>query len=168
MLVRLSALTAHHDVGKKGVSEDLLRDILKVAQNNLRVYISSEKPLAEEFEPHRLPIPPQHMHNALAFAALHVGDSQTMTSEAAVLGTPAERISSFVGRLSYLDELEKYQLSFGFRPGDESSAMTCIRQMLRNPDTEETFQHRRRTFLHDMGDPLPWIVEQIRSVACSP
>lgn len=167
VLVRLSALTAHHDVGQKGVSESLLRDLLSLAKDRLRVYISSEKPLAPEFEPHRLPIAPQHMHNALAFATLLVGDSQTMTSEAAVLGTPSVRISSFVGRLSYLDELEKYELSFGFKPGNESSASASIRRLINDPNVEESFQQRRRAFLHDKGDPLPWIVEQIRAIACA-
>lgn len=164
ILVRLSALTAHHDVGQRGVSEALLRDLLQLTADAYRVYISSEKPLAAEFEPNRLPIPPERMHDALAFASLLVGDSQTMTSEAAVLGTPSVRISSFVNRLSYLDELERAGLSFGFRPGDEAAARQRICDLLAMSDRSEIFDQRRRNFLAEHGDPLPWCVDQIRSL----
>ncbi|HPF37678.1 MAG TPA: hypothetical protein P5081_05020 [Phycisphaerae bacterium] len=166
ILIRLSALTAHHDVGQRGVSEDMLRKILAMAEDRFRVYISSEKPLAPEFESFRLPIPAERMHHALAFASLLLGDSQTMTSEAAVLGTPSVRISSFVGRLSYLDELERCELSFGFAPGREGEAFDCVRSLLATPNSEATFQARRLAFLEACGDPLPWVVEQIRSIAC--
>ncbi|MCB9854448.1 MAG: hypothetical protein H6818_02090 [Phycisphaerales bacterium] len=164
ILVRLSALTAHHDVGQRGVSEALLRDLIVMTAESHRIYISSEKPLAAEFEPYRLPIPPERMHDALAFASLLVGDSQTMTSEAAVLGTPSVRISSFVGRLSYLDELERYSLSFGYKPGNENAAMQKIHELLQMPDRSEVFEQRRQGFLAEKGDPLPWCVEQIRSL----
>ena len=50
---------------------------------------------------------------------MFIGDSQTMTSEAAVLGTPAIRCNSFVNRISYLEEEENtYELTFGFKPED--------------------------------------------------
>lgn len=165
ILVRLSALTAHHDVGQRGVSESLLRSLLQFAGRDYQIYISSEKPLAPEFESNRLPIPPERMHDALAFAELLIGDSQTMTSEAAALGTPSVRISSFVGRLSYLDELQRYELSFGFKPGDEPAALDCIHTLLDMTDRRAMFQDRRRRFLEDKGDPMPWMVDQIRSIA---
>lgn len=166
VLIRLSALTAHHDVGQRGVSEELLRDILAMAGDTYRVYISSEKPLAAEFESHRLPIPPAQMHHALACASLLVGDSQTMTSEAAVLGTPSVRISSFVGRLSYLEELERCELSFGFNPGQEAAALARIRAILDTQSLRADVRKRRQAFIDASGDPLPWIVEQVRSIAC--
>lgn len=164
LLVRLSALTAHHDIGQRGVSESLLRHIIQMAGTQYRVYISSEKPLSSEFEEYRLPIRPEQMHHALSFATMLIGDSQTMTSEAAVLGTPSVRISSFVGRLSYLDELERYELSFGFQPGEESAARERIRSILDMPNARDEFARRRRVFLDDHSDPLPWCVEQIRSI----
>ena len=54
------------------------------------------------------------MHHALYFAEMFIGDSQTMTAEAAVLGTPALRLNNFVGKLGYLNELErKFNLTYG-------------------------------------------------------
>ena len=43
---------------------------------------------------------------------MFIGDSQTMTSEAAVLGVPSLRCNSFAGRISYINEQEfKYGLT---------------------------------------------------------
>ncbi len=166
LLVRLSALTAHHDVGARGVSERMLQRLIELAAGRVRIYISSEKPLAPALEPLRLPIPVERMHDALAFARVVIGDSQTMASEAAVLGTPSIRISSFVGRLSYLADLEARGMSFGFLPGDEANALACVRRILDDPAAREAVRARRRAFLEEVGDPLPWFVEQMRSIIC--
>ena len=75
--------------------------------------------MPDEFAELRFSVPSHLMHDALAQAWICVGDSQTMAAEAALLGVPALRCSSFVGRLAYLDELEdKYSLIESFRPVD--------------------------------------------------
>lgn len=163
-IVRLSALEAHHDVGIRGVGEDLLRRIIALAGDDVRLFISSEKPLSGEFEPYRLPIPPERMHHALAQAEFLVGDSQTMTSEAAVLGTPSFRLSGFVGRLSYIEELQDFGLSFGFRPGEEDRLIEQLGDLLRMPDRREHFQALRQAFLRAKIDPVPWFAGVIRGL----
>ena len=88
---------ANHDVGNKGFSLEQIRRMVNIVERSLHVYISSERPLPDEFEARRLPVPASKMHHALAFADLYLGDSQTMATEAALLGTPAVRSNSFVG-----------------------------------------------------------------------
>jgi len=162
-LVRLSALTAHHDIGIKGVSESFLRELIDLCDQQIRLFISSEKPLSAEFEKYRLPIAPHHIHQVMAQACFVVGDSQTMTVEAAMLGTPALRISSFVGRLSYIDEVERYQLAHGYRPGNEADALKQIASLIKDTNaTRETYRTRLDQFIGDKGDPLPKIVDCLR------
>ncbi len=164
-LIRLSALTAHHDIGIKGVSESFLRELIALCENRVRLFISSEKPLSAEFEAYRLPIAPHHIHQVMAQACFVVGDSQTMTVESAMVGTPALRISSFVGRLSYIDEVERYQLAHGYKPGDEANALKQIASLIENTSaTRETYRKRLDQFIGDKGDPLPTIVECLRNV----
>src|SRR4030095_5885822 len=105
-LLRFVELTAHHDTGKRGIGTDLALEIIRRLSAHGSVYISSEKSLDPSLEPYRIRIPPEDMHHALHFAGLFIGDSQTMTAEAAVLGTPSLRFNDFVGRLAYLEELE--------------------------------------------------------------
>lgn len=65
-----------------------------------------------------------HIHHAMAFAKMYIGDSQTMAAEAAVLGTPSIRFNDFVGEIGYLEELENtYQLTFGIMTSDRENLL---------------------------------------------
>jgi predicted glycosyltransferase len=159
-IVRLSGLEAHHDVGIRGVSAALLEELLRRLRRTMRVFISSERPLAPELEEHRVRIPVERLHDALAFADLLVGDSQTMATEGAVLGTPVFRVSDFAGRMSCMRDLEQYGLVSSFRPDDEAPLLAAIDEFLTRPGPErrEDFRQRRARMLADKIDPLPWLL----------
>jgi len=163
-IVRLSALEAHHDRGVKGVSHAFLRALVDGVGRRMRVFVSSEKPLAPEFERLRIDLRPERIHHALAGAEFFLGDSQTMTAEAAVLGTPAFRINDFVGRISYLRELEEYELAFGFRPGDEKAALETLERVLALPGRTTVFAARRHKLLAEKIDPVPWFVDAMEKL----
>jgi predicted glycosyltransferase len=163
-IVRLSSLQSHHDVGVRGIGEALLRKLLALAAPEIRVFITSEKALSEELEPFRSPIAVHRIHHALAFAEFVIGDSQTMTAEAAVLGTPAFRLNDFVGRISYLSELERYQLAHGFRPGQEPRLLAAVESLLVRGTWRDEYQRRRRVMLADKIDPVPWFGEVVKMV----
>jgi predicted glycosyltransferase len=159
-IVRLSALEAHHDVGARGIREDLLRAVTGQArERGIRVFLSGEKPLPAEWESLRIPIPPERMHDAMAFAEFFLGDSQSMTGEAAVLGTPAFRLSGFVGRITCLEELQGYGLAFGFKPGQEAALLQALDALLRRPDRRAEMAARRARLLAEKIDPLPWFLD---------
>ena len=164
-LLRLSALRAHHDRGAIGISPQLLRDIVGRLVSTHRIVISSETDIPGEFDQFRLSIPPHRMHHVLARADVVIGDSQTVSAEAAVLGTPSVRINTFVGRISYLEELAKYGLTFGFKPTDETGIFQCIDDILDIPVVARNaiFQERRRRLLSEAIDPVPWVAQQVLS-----
>ena len=97
------------------------------------------------------------------YATMLVGDSQTMTSEAAVLGTPAIRCNTFVGRIHYLEEEErKYGLTYGFRPDEAEKMFEKINELLAMPNLKEVWQTRRQKLLSEKIDYtqfLAWFVE---------
>lgn len=159
-IVRLSALAAHHDVGKRGATEELIRRVIEVVAPR-RLFVSAEKALPSGLTPLRLPLGPERALHALAFADFLIGDSQTMTAEAALLGTPALRISDFVGRLSYLAELESAGLAFGFRPGDDDAVVSSLSEILAMGDRRAVFAERRAALLARKIDPLPWLIATI-------
>jgi predicted glycosyltransferase len=163
-IVRLSALAAHHDVGVRGLSAALVSRLRQGLPPDVRLFVTSEKPLPPELSPCYLPVPAARLHHAVALADFVLGDSQTMTAEAAVLGVPAFRVSDFVGRISYLRELEGYGLAFGFRPGEEERALAAVQEVVRRPDRREVFAERRRLMLAERIDPLPWLLDQVRAL----
>jgi predicted glycosyltransferase len=157
-LLRLSALTAHHDRGVRGLSEDAVRGVQERVAGRFRLFVSSEKPLPQALEPLRVRVAPHRMHDVLAAAEFLVGDSQSMTAESAVLGVPAFRLNDFVGRISYLRELEEYGLAFGFRLGEEAALLAALERTLEAPDRRAVFAARRDRMLAEKGDPLPWLL----------
>lgn len=159
-LIRLSALDAHHDDGVRGVSRELLEHVIALAAGRMRLFVSGEKPLPRDLEPLRVTIAPHRMHDAMAFASFVLGDSQTMTAEAAILGVPAFRINDFVGRLSYLEELQRYGLAFGFKPDQGAELLRTLEDVLAIPDRRAEFGRRRAKLLAERIDPLPWFLEE--------
>ena len=124
-----------------------------------RVFITSEGALPPEFASYRIPIAPDKIHDALAFADLFVGDSQSMTIEAAVLGTPAIRCNTFVGRCPVIEELEhKYGLTYGFLPDEEDRMLKKINHLMAKSDLKQEWHRRRDAMLEEKIDLTAWMV----------
>lgn len=162
-LIRLSGLSAHHDSNIKGINQDLLNIIIDILSAKGKVIISSEKGINSGFENYYMDIPATNMHNYLAHAKLLISDSQSMSGEAAVLGIPSIRISSFKGKLSVLEELEhQYGLTFAFFPDDLIGIVDKINELLEIPEIIKVFQLRRQKLLNDKIDVSSfaiWFIE---------
>ena len=128
-----------------------------------KVCITTERDIDDEFKPYQLKVSPEKAHSLMYYATMLVGDSQTMTSEAAVLGTPAIRCNTFVGRIHYLEEEErKYGLTYGFRPDEAEKMFEKINELLAMPNLKEVWQTRRQKLLSEKIDYtqfLAWFVE---------
>jgi len=150
IIVRLSALTAHHDLTAEGISKELEQKIEKLADNYKIIY--SREILKNN------QIDTWEMHQVLAHSKMLISDSQSMTIEAAVLGVPSVRYSSFVGRSSVIEELEnKYELSCGFFPGEESAFLDTIEKMLNTKDLNDSWMRKREMLLKDKIDFNDWM-----------
>ena len=85
-----------------------------------------------------------------------------MTAEAAVLGTPAIRCNSFVGKISYLEELEhKYGLTYGFLPSEKDKMLDKISELLSMKNLSIEWHKRRRQMLSEKLDLTSWLVDFI-------
>lgn len=152
-VLRFSGLNAHHDVGKTGISGRLAERLVERLRTRGRVFITSERPLEAPLEPYRIRLDPLDVHHALSYAALYIGDSQTMAAEAAVLGTPSLRFNSFVGRLSYLEELEhQYGLTYGVPSSEPDLLFRYLDELLDKGNLKEEWQSKRRAMLNDKVD----------------
>ncbi|WP_051315438.1 DUF354 domain-containing protein [Algoriphagus terrigena] len=152
-IVRFAKLKAHHDTGISGIDVELARVLISKLKLKGKVFVTSEIELPQDLENYRTRINPLDMHHVLAFAQIYIGDSQTMAAEAGVLGVPFIRYNDFVGRISYLEELEnKYELGFGIRPGNHSELLEKTDFLLNLSDRKEIFQDRRRRMLDEKID----------------
>ena len=187
ILVRFAQLTAHHDVGIHGINTEVAERMIAMLKPHGRIYITSERPLEPQFEQDRIRINPLDMHHVMAFASLYIGDSQTMAAEAGVVGTPFVRLNDFVGRLSYLHELEAptdytprsdgyvprvdahvpdevhYSLGYGHKTADVEGFFASIERWLAMPDRKAVCAERREKMLSEKVDYakfLTWFIEE--------
>jgi predicted glycosyltransferase len=162
-ILRFSKLTAYHDIGRRGIVGDVADKIIAKLNPHGNIYITSERKLEAHLEKYRIQINPIDMHHALYFAEMFIGDSQTMTAEAAVLGTPALRFNDFVGKLGYLEELEhQYGLTYGIKTSEPEKLFEKIDELLKMKDRKQVWQKRRQKMLEDKIDVtafMVWFIE---------
>ena len=157
-ILRFVALKAHHDSEARGLSFGVARELVQILTNYGRILITAEGELHPEFEAYQFPLPPDKLHDVLAFASMYIGDSQTVTAEAAVLGVPGLRCSTFVGRTTCIDELERtYGLTKGFLPDDADRLLTTVQERLANlEDIKQEMQRRRKKMLEKCTNLADW------------
>ena len=162
-ILRFNAFKAHHDVGVVGLTIENKRRLVSNLSLKGKVFITTERDIDDEFKPYQLKVSPEKAHSLMYYATMLIGDSQTMTSEAAVLGTPAIRCNTFVGRIHYLEEEEhKYGLTYGFLPDQSEKMFKKIDEILAIPNLKEEWQTRRQRMLTEKIDYsrfLTWFVE---------
>jgi predicted glycosyltransferase len=163
-LLRFAKLGAHHDTNAKGISDAIARKLIELLEPHGRVYITSERALAPEFEPYRLNIHPIDIHHIMAFSSLFIGDSQTMSAESGVLGVPFIRFNAFAGKIGYLVELEeKYRLGVSIHPDNEEALYQQVTIWLPLLHDRQHWEAKRQHFLHDKIEVASFMTRLIES-----
>lgn len=162
-IIRLVSLTATHDVGMTGITNDDCRRLISILEKKGRVIINSERPVLEEFEKYRMKIVPKDITHILGGASLFIGDSQTMSSEAGMLGVPYIRFNDFVGKIGYLNDMElNYKLGFGILTKDREKLFEKVEELMNVPDLKTEWKKRKENMLDktiDLSDLQIWLYE---------
>lgn len=159
VLLRFVGWFAYHDVGKRGFTLEAKIRLIRELEEHAQVFISSEASLPKGLSRYHIPVTPEKIHDMLYYAKLFVSDSQTMTTEAAILGTPAIRSNSFVGRndMHNFTELEKkYGLIYNIRDADV--AIRKAVELLQQEGLPEIWDKRRRRLLEEKIDVIRFMV----------
>jgi predicted glycosyltransferase len=156
-IVRFVEMSASHDRDESGMGTADKRKVIELLRERGRVFVSCEGEMSAEYEPLRFSVPPHLMHDALAQAWICVGDSQTMAAEAALLGVPSLRCSSFVGRLAYLEELEhRYKLLESFKPEDADRLLDRLAELEPGAELDASRDERREKMLTEKVELTGW------------
>ena len=163
VLLRFVAWKAYHDTGRGGFNLETKRKLIKELEKYARVFITSESPLPPELEKYKITFSPEKIHDVLYFADLFIGDSQTMTTEAGVLGTPAIRCNSFVGENdmgNFIELEQKYGLIFNY--DNPNKAIEKAVELIQKPNLKEEWKKKREKLLKDKIDFtafMVWFIE---------
>ena len=93
-----------------------------------------------------------------------IGDTQTMATEAGILGTPAIRCNSFVGEndMGNFIELEKkYDLIYSYRDQDE--ALNKALELLKDDNLKREWAKKIERLLNEKIDVTKFMVEFIEN-----
>ncbi|MBM3456492.1 MAG: DUF354 domain-containing protein [Bacteroidetes bacterium] len=158
-IVRFVSWNAFHDTNQLGLTLSQKRDIVSLLKQKYKVFISSERAIEPDFEAYQIKIPPHRMHDALAYASIFVGESGTMASESAMLGTPVVYINS-LPLMCYLLMEQEYGILKHFSSGD--GVFDYIVQIFQNDYLKEEATQRRDKMLSGFINPtefLGWFIE---------
>lgn len=159
IVVRFVSWGATHDIGHHGIKDKI--GLVKSLGKFGRVIITSEGDLPSELKPYLIKISPEKIHDLLSFATLYVGESGTMASEAAVLGTHAIHISTTAKYCGNFSDLNQYELLWTSE-NDEDTIKKAIK-LLQNSDLKDLGRSKRDQLLNDKIDVtafMVWFIEK--------
>ena len=107
-------------------------------------------------------IPKSRIHDVIYYAKMVVADTQTIITEAAVLGNPAIRYNSFAGKhdMGNFVELEKkYHLIYSFN--DSKKAINKVTRANSETQLKKEWMHKRDHLLADKIDATKFMVSFI-------
>jgi len=160
-IVRFVSWQAVHDRRETGLAEHHKRQLIQQLQQHGRILISSEAPLPPDLVPLQVKGPVEQIHHLIAHAQLIVGESATMSSEAAVLGVPAVFIAT-TGR-GYTDDQERrYGIVRHFTDQQFAQAVEEIDALLAD-SPQEFGQKARQRLLEEKIDVTGWMVDYFES-----
>lgn len=160
-IVRLNAFGSHHDVGRSGFSRGERVALLEMLSEHATVFVSDE---SGELNFSELParpfdLHPARIHDALWAADLLVADTGTMVTEAALVGTPAIRVTHFEPEEDFgnFQELERAGLIENIR--EFESALETAIEILSKPSANVRWQQKWETYMATRVNLTDRIVE---------
>lgn len=160
VIVRFVSWAATHDVGHAGITIENKIKAVKSFSKHARVFITSEAELPRNLEQHRIAIPPHRIHHAMYYATLLYGESSTMASECAVLGTPAIFLDN-AGRGYTFEEEKKYGAVFNFTESTDDQQRSIDKgvEILQDDGIKKKWAEKRKAILSDKIDVTAFMVD---------
>jgi len=163
-LIRFVSSIAFDDKGfGKGINDDEKRVIVSTLLKYGKVIISSEKELPEDLVQYQFEKQTNGITGALQnieyYASLLFGESGAMTSECAILGTPAIYVNR--KKLGFISELvDKYELAYDY--SDYKEALKKSVELLNQEDLKTIWSKKLEVMLSNcinVTDFMVWFIE---------
>ena len=159
VLFRFISWGASHDIGQSGIPNEIKLRLIELLKNKgYRIFISAEGSLSYDFEKYRISVSPDMIHYVINEADMFIGESGTMATEAAILGTPSVFVNSLDAGV-FQDEV-KYGLLYSYR--NPNGLVSKINDLLKENNLKE--QHLlKKVRLHeekiDVTAFMVWFIE---------
>jgi hypothetical protein len=161
-LIRFNDLSGVHNMKLNSFTLTKKVELVEALEHaGVRVFISFEGQVPKELEQYRLNTPKNRIHDVLCFADFLVTDTQTMATEAAILGTPVVRCNTFVGKkdMGNFIMLEKYGLMHNYSNPDDAVKKTL--ELIANKDLKLLTKKHKTEFLNNVIDITKYMIKLI-------
>jgi uncharacterized protein len=146
--IRCVSATSTHDVGKKGMDDELLHKIIDRLKDKGRIMISAQREIPTSLRKYVLNIDKKQVAQYMKRATMFIGDSNSMCYESAVLGIPAIEVDEWYSDFTSFAELnEKYGLMFGYSPKDRENVFNKIDEIIENTESDKDYYLKKQEFL---------------------
>lgn len=155
---------AFHDTKIDSFSEENKIKLMERVTPYAKLFISSEEVLPEVLKPYQYKIPYEKMHGVLAEATLLFGESATMASEAAIMGTGTPGIYVNGQWRGYTNDETRAGLVYSYKIDEQSQQDSIDKavELLQRKDLKEDTMKKQQAFLKDKIDPvafMAWFIE---------
>ena len=162
VIMRFVNWGAYHDKGLSGFTDENKMRAVESFSKFAKVYISSENEIPRQLEKYKINIPVEKIHDVLTHANLFFGESATMATESALLGTPAIFMNE--NWFGSTGEAEEYGLLFSFRSSSKSQTDAISKgvELLSDPKIKREIQQNRASYLKNKIDVtafMVWFIE---------
>jgi len=167
-VLRFSALDCSHDLSVRRLTDADKIALVRELSAYGEVFILSETDVPKQIREHVLTVPNRRIHDVLYYASLFITDTQTMATEAALLGTPTIRSNAFVGDCdvgAFIELEREFQLLFNLTTADEVAAKAA--QLIQDPHAKEDWQKKRDRLLERKLDMAALMVSLIEGYPAS-
>jgi predicted glycosyltransferase len=147
---------------QKGLSNEDKRFLVNELSKFSKILISSEDKLPQELEAYKLNILPEKMHDALYFAIAYIGESTTMATESATLGTLSFCSNSRTKYFGIFDEFYKHNLITNIYNSDLKEIVKKISEFKNSEVLREKQKLNHSNYLKgkiDVTSFMVWFVE---------
>jgi hypothetical protein len=162
-ILRFISWDASHDIGHFGFNDVQKIELVNFLSKYGNVYISAEREnIPIELKKFIIKIPVNQIHNVIHYASFYIGDSQTMATEAALLGTPSFRFNSFVGpndMSNFIILQDKYDLMRNVASFEQ--LIKLITEVLDDKETKNKWLIKRENYFKDREDLNDQIIKNI-------
>jgi predicted glycosyltransferase len=162
VILRFAAWDSSHDIGDHGFGfkeADKAVSFVQELERFCQVLVTSDEAGPASLEDHRVVIPPERLHDLLAYATLYIGEGATMAAEAGILGVPWIFVST-TGR-GFLDE-QQHCYRLGFWEATGQGALERAKTLLADSAVSAVWKGRREALLREKVDVTQFMYELIK------
>ncbi len=159
-ILRFVDWTASHDRGHYGFSYEGKINLINLLSKFGSIIISAEGYIPKEFRNFLYKGDPLNIHNFLHYAQMFIGESGTMATEAAILGTPSIVVNSSAKNFGVFEFVSKFGNLFYYN--NEYEAIDKINRLLNTGNLKAISNSNANNFINqciNLTDFMVWFVE---------